>query len=606
MKKTEQWCNYLKIDNFIKDEKSNKFIEFCKKNSIKYISEIDDALLRKYENEDGIGPGRIKKIKDELNEIHRDLNTQESHKKIMNCKIGEILFISKELEDITVEEFLNFSEEKVNSLDISREVLERVYEVCATTLPIKKIIQKLNARLSKLDIDLLIERLEKNKTLEEIGMTRGISRERTRQIEIKVKNIISNIFTTYHLNVGLRIEADLKDEITLDEMNKLFGEKNKYLVSILKRNEIFSRPYYIEFLELFLFDKRERFFKVFYSLDFPDIITEGDVYEISKLFKNFKWIGNKEVDKIITKLGYEKHGEYYLLNNGYRDILELFFSKLVDSPIRIDENSVKGIIEDINSRLDYNLYSEDLKSEDEETISNLARRLEGLLSRVDGIIMTDARTYIHVSKIDYDLKEFVNIKNKLITKETKYIDSIAIFKSMEQELKNIGIMTDHMFYSLFKYHFSYTLNLNTNGNSRVLTIGQQEFNRVDELEKFIKSEGKILEKSYIQDKLGYSTISLNNAIDNSNKIISFDRSYVGLVDFIIITKEELKSFKLMIEKYDDEGYISVPEFISKMRLDKRFKRFVRKNNINKYFIASYIRYLYPEYRGGSSILSKRL
>ncbi|MEG1364792.1 MAG: hypothetical protein RSC71_04440, partial [Cetobacterium sp.] len=197
------------------------------------------------------------------------------------------------------------------------------------------------------------------------------------------------------------------------------------------------------------------------------------------------------------------------------------------------------------------------------------------------------------------------IKNKVVTKETKYIDSIALFKSMEDEFKQNGIMTDYMLYSLFKYHFSDDLNLNTNGNSRVLTIGEQEFNRVEELEKFIKNEGKILEKSYIQEKLGYSSISLNNAIDNSKQIIIFDRSCVGLVDFVIITKDEIRSLKELVERNEEEGYISIPEFISKMRLDKRFKRFVRKNRINKYFIASYIRYLLPEYRGGCNILSKR-
>ncbi|MBC2856921.1 hypothetical protein H3N56_10800 [Cetobacterium sp. 2A] len=605
MKMIKLWCNYLKINDFMKDEKFNKFIEFCKKNSINYISQIDETLLRKYSNEDGVGPGRIKKIKNDLEQIFIDLEKQKNYKRIMNSKIGDVIFIIKELKDIKFEEFLSFTKEKIESLGLSKESLERVYSTGAATLPVQEIIRKLNLKLNQGDKELLIDRLENGKTLEEIGNIRGISRERTRQIEIKVKNLIFNIFTTYNLNVALRIDMNFKDEIPLEEMEEIFGDENKYLVSLLKRNEIFSRPYYIDFLDIFLFDKRERFFKIFYSLEFLDVISEEELYLIQDSFKSFKWVGRKEIEKIITKMGYTQHGNFYLLHDGYKDILELYFNKIVEKPLRIDELSISSIIEDINISLNYHLYEDDFQSLDEETISNLARRLEGLLSRIEGIIMTDSRTYIHIDKIEYNLKKLVEIKNKVVTKETKYIDSIALFKSMEDEFKQNGIMTDYMLYSLFKYHFSDDLNLNTNGNSRVLTIGEQEFNRVEELEKFIKNEGKILEKSYIQEKLGYSSISLNNAIDNSKQIIIFDRSCVGLVDFVIITKDEIRSLKELVERNEEEGYISIPEFISKMRLDKRFKRFVRKNRINKYFIASYIRYLLPEYRGGCNILSKR-
>ncbi|MGL5412797.1 hypothetical protein [Cetobacterium sp.] len=373
----------------------------------------------------------------------------------------------------------------------------------------------------------------------------------------------------------------------------------------MKRNEIFSRPYYIEFLEIFLYDKRESFFRIFYSLDLPEIVTEIEIQKVKFEFKKFSWVKDLEVQKIIEALGYKKHGKYYLRTNGYRNILEVFFIKEVNLPIRIDENSVVNLILDINKKLDYNLYLEDIKKDSEEDLNNLARRLEGLLSRIEGIIMTDSRTYIHVSKIKYDKDKFIEIKNNILKSNPQYIDSIAIYKSLEEDLNKIGINTDYMFYSLFKYLFTDELNLNTNGNSRVLTIGKQGFNRVDELEKFIKIENKILEKNYIQDKLGYSIVSLNNAIDNSKKIISFDRSTIGLIEFINITKEEQNTLKKYIEKYDENGYISIPEFISKMRLDKKFKSFVRKNNINKYFIASYIRYLYPEYKGGCNLLTKR-
>lgn len=599
------WCKYLKIDNSLNDKKYLKFLEFCNRHEIKYISEIDDNLLRKYGNEDGVGPGRIKSIKHDLEEIYNDLRNQFNYKEIMKCKLKFLFYIPKELKDMNIEEFLRIDNEELENLKLPLYIKEKIYEVSLGMKPINEIIKRIESKFCAEDKDLLIQRLEHNKTLEEIGNIRGISRERTRQIEIKAKNIIYNLFKKYHLNFALKIQCNLKDEISLIEIEEIFGRENKYLVNFLKRNEIFSRPYYIEFLEIFLYDKRESFFRIFYSLDLPEIVTEIEIQKVKFEFKKFSWVKDLEVQKIIEALGYKKHGKYYLRTNGYRNILEVFFIKEVNLPIRIDENSVVNLILDINKKLDYNLYLEDIKKDSEEDLNNLARRLEGLLSRIEGIIMTDSRTYIHVSKIKYDKDKFIEIKNNILKSNPQYIDSIAIYKSLEEDLNKIGINTDYMFYSLFKYLFTDELNLNTNGNSRVLTIGKQGFNRVDELEKFIKIENKILEKNYIQDKLGYSIVSLNNAIDNSKKIISFDRSTIGLIEFINITKEEQNTLKKYIEKYDENGYISIPEFISKMRLDKKFKSFVRKNNINKYFIASYIRYLYPEYKGGCNLLTKR-
>lgn len=241
----------------------------------------------------------------------------------------------------------------------------------------------------------------------------------------------------------------------------------------------------------------------------------------------------------------------------------------------------------------------------DNTAIYLARRLEGLLSRIDGIIMTDSRTYIHINKIKYNVEEFLNLKNTILSFNENYIDSIAVYKNLESILNSIGIYSDHVFYSLFKYHFAQELNLSTNGNSRVLTIGEQGFNRVDELEKFIETEGKILEKSYIQEKLNYSNVSLNNAIDNSNKIISFDRSFIGLINFVQMSKNEIELFKELVVYNDNDGNISIPELISKINLNKSFKAFIKKNNINKYFIASLVRYYFPEYKGGCNLLSKK-
>lgn len=600
------WCNYLRIDRFIyPDEKKLKFLNFCQENNVIYLSEIDEELLTQYSKVPGVGPGRIADIKNDLSEIVERFSKQKTFKKIVDCRLDKIIFNIKHIEGITVGEFLNYNQKDIDSLQLTSNELERIYEICTTTLPLEETLKKIKTTLSQEDIQLLVDRLENNKTLEEIGTLRNISRERTRQIEIKLKQIIANIFKNTNLNIALKIEADFKDEISLDEMYELFGKNYRFLVSFLKRNEIFSRPFYIDFLDLFLFDRRERFFKIFYSLEFTNILTTENVKTIRSSFKSFKWITQEEIEKIITKLGYEKHGKYYVQNSGYKDILELYFVKLVSHPLRVDENTIKLIIEDINSRLDYNLYSEEIKNMNDNTAIYLARRLEGLLSRIDGIIMTDSRTYIHINKIKYNVEEFLNLKNTVLSFNENYIDSIAVYKNLESILNSIGIYSDHVFYSLFKYHFAQELNLSTNGNSRVLTIGEQGFNRVDELEKFIETEGKILEKSYIQEKLNYSNVSLNNAIDNSNKIISFDRSFIGLINFVQMSKNEIELFKELVVFNDNDGNISIPELISKINLNKSFKAFIKKNSINKYFIASLVRYHFPEYKGGCNLLSKK-
>ncbi|WP_297406624.1 sigma factor-like helix-turn-helix DNA-binding protein [uncultured Cetobacterium sp.] len=600
------WSNYLRIDRFINsDEKKLKFLNFCSDENIKYLSEINEELLIKYSSIPGVGPGRISDIKNDLIEIKERLLNQKNYQIIMDCRLDKIIFHIKNIENITVGRFLSYSKDEIDNLHLSINDLEKIYEICTTTLPLNETLKKINLTLSPEDIKLLIDRLEKNKTLEEIGSQRNISRERTRQIEIKLKQIVASIFKNTNLNVALKIQSDFKDEISLEEMIGLFGHEHLYLVSFLKKNEIFSRPFYIDFLDLFLFDRRERFFKIFYSLEFTNILTTENVKTIRTSFKSFKWVEQDEIEKIISKLGYEKHGKYYVQNSGYKDILELYFVKLVLHPLRVDENTIKIIVQDINTKLEYNLYSDELTNTSESSSIYLARRLEGLLSRIDGIIMTDSRTYIHINKIKYNVEAFIKLKDTILSFNDNYIDSIAVYKNLEKELNIIGIYSDHVFYSLFKYHFAQELNLTTNGNSRVLTIGDQEFNRVEELEKFIETEGKILEKNYIQEKLNYSNVSLNNAIDNSNEIISFDRSFIGLIDFVSITKNESELFKKLVLNNDDDGNILIPELISKINLHKGFKEFIKKNSINKYFIASLVRYHFPEYKGGCNLLSKK-
>lgn len=606
MEKYNLWSKYLRIDKFIySDEKKIKFLNFCNSKNIIYLSEINVELLSEYRKISGVGPGRIFDIQKDLLDIVTRFFKQKTFKKIMDCKISNIIFDIKNIENITIGEFLDFNNEEIKALNLSTKELERIYEICLTTLPFEETLKEISSSLSKDDIQLLTDRFENNKTLEEIGILRNISRERTRQIEIKLKQIISNIFLTTNLNVALKIESNFKDEISLAEMESLFGKKYSFLISFLKRNEVFSRPYYIDFLNLFLFDKRERFFKIFYSFEFTNILTTKNVEFMRESFKDFNWITQDEIEKIITKLGYEKHGKYYAQNNGYKDILELYFVKLVKKPLRVDENTIKDIVKDLNHRLDYNLYSEELQNSNEVSLIYLARRLEGLLSRIEGIIMTDSRTYIYIDKIKYNVEDFIKLKDKILSINPNYIDSIVVYKLLEKELINIGIYSDYVFYSLFKYHFSQELDLTTNGNSRVLTLGDQDFNRVYELEKFIETEGKILEKNYIQENLNYSNVSLNNAIDNSSKIISFDRSSIGLISFVDMTNDEVELFKNLVSNNTRDYNIVIPELMSKIKLMKPFKKFIEKNQINKYLIASLVRYYFPEYKGGCNLLTKK-
>lgn len=607
MKKQDFWYNYLKIEDFFNhNEQKQKFTDFCSENSAIYLSDITEDILEKYSFVPGIGPRRINDIKKELNKISNRIENQLNFSEILNCPLDKIIFNIKNIQNLTIGEFLTLSEEELKVKGFKRKELEKLFLTSLITLPLKETLTVVQSILSEEDLSLLIDRLQKGKTLEEIGHSRNISRERTRQIEIKLKQNISYILKSYNFNVALKIAADFKDEISSDEMYKLFGSNNSFLVNLLMKNEIFSRPFYIDFLDLFLFDKRERFFKIFYSLEFSTILTTANVNTIRTNFKSFSWITQEEIEKIITKLGYEKHGKYYAQNSGYKDILELYFVKLVKKPLRVDENSIRDIILDLNASLEYNLYVDEInKPEDNNANINLARRLEGLLSRVDGIIMTDSRTYIHISKIEYDKEAFIALKDKILSFNSSYIDSIAVYRHLEKELNSIGIFSEHVFYSLFKYHFSQELNLSTNGNSRVLTVGEQEFNRVEELEKFIASNNKVLEKSYIQEKLNYSNVSLNNAIDNSKNILSFDRSFIGLFSFVNIKKTEIEYFIDLIHQTEEEETLSIPTLISKIELNKKFKNFVKHNNINKYFIASLVRYFFPEYKGGCNILTRK-
>lgn len=220
----------------------------------------------------------------------------------------------------------------VNSVDLSDDIIflesKRFLKWCSFNLraEIETLFESLYAKNTHRTVILM--RAQKH-TLEEIGSTLGVTRERIRQIEAKVKRKFNHFQNK--IRIISKISADRNGDsiITPIEITEYCGINSEELVYLLQSCES-SNYTYDRQLEIFIVGSdsiKERVDN--YIENLPDIIKASNLSEILQIAENDADIPAEMLEKAIVD-SYRFTGEVYhrcqlSLATVYKNILEKYY-----------------------------------------------------------------------------------------------------------------------------------------------------------------------------------------------------------------------------------------------------------------------------------------
>lgn len=226
-------------------DKYNRFKEFCKKNKVRYIGEIDNILLQDFKNTKGVGEAKIENIvrvlkshaiEDKNNDffdigklyqIVKDLPLGEV------CKIFNIECSSNNvlIKDIKGKEIKDIPYLKKNDLE------KLLKELNSLKSP-KEILENFKNSSSDRTKDILVLRYYENKTLQDIANNYGLTRERVRQVISMAINNLNSLMITQNFIGAIKIYGKVKNYIDYNKFIELLGKDNKYIINILVKEEV--------------------------------------------------------------------------------------------------------------------------------------------------------------------------------------------------------------------------------------------------------------------------------------------------------------------------------------------------------------------------------
>lgn len=228
-------------------DKYNKFREFCKKNKINYIGEIDNNVLAKFKNIKGIGQGKVQDIINVLttyaveNSYENDgvFNSGRIYNFVNDlslAKLGNIFQIKNNLDNILIKDIEGKNVNEIKG--ISKHDLKRLMKKLNLLKTPKEIIENFEISLSDRTKDILFLRYYKSKTLQDIANKYDLTRERVRQIISIAINSLNSIIITEDFTASIKIYIGYTDYIDYDEFINAIGKDKIYIANILIKEEV--------------------------------------------------------------------------------------------------------------------------------------------------------------------------------------------------------------------------------------------------------------------------------------------------------------------------------------------------------------------------------
>ena len=499
-------------------------------------------------------------IKNAFRNLPEEFRDKRARPFLFACGLKKNNFFVDLPEYLTLSELPKYLAENEIAFNIN-ELKNFANELC---FDMRAYAKKIIATLFKSEREFgIIRHRAQRKTLEEVGKSFNLTRERVRQIEKKIlKRFCYRRANAKKLLYFLYVFNDKKYILTLYDMKNFLDESDAEVIWFLVAKTDFDN-------ELFNYDKEKKVF-VFHDED------AGDAFSDLELLENLPKVMDEETfTEKIEFLAYEKNFPIELiktrLSRFYNHNGDFFCRSKLTVTFKFGyvlkerfPNGYKIADETFYSR--FIRYLQEIF--DEETLP-AQRYLDTVIGRIG--VLCDRGKYIH--------PDFVHISPEVIERVRNFIDDserTAIFyKEIFESLKNIFVgtqITNHYFLQgvIKFYKLPYTLRKDYLTKANEIDMGK-------EFDNFVAERGEVSAQEIKENFISFKDFNIAFLVGRCPEIIRIGDGNLIHSTYLNLKEEDFESIKNFLRQN-----CSTP-VNSRVLLDlffERFAEFMKRNEIH--------------------------
>lgn len=450
-------------------------------------------------------------------------------------------------------------------------------------------------------IQILNARVNKNKTLQEIGDEFGVTRERIRQIEKKIRDrfrdsasqnfFIESLELTY-FDISINAVAIEKLEKKSQQILKYINQEDKYNeeLGIFGNLEVLDSKLIISSIQEYIennpgktLGEAEDFLNeclhkqnIFLDDDSLTIVLDKILKNSNKIILNEGFLYSKFTKKQMLMIVLQK----YLKTHKYFEIS-------LDNLKKLNEISQKIYFSDIYEA------SEDNYRPFESTLLRLSDDEE--------LIRIDRKKYKIYYPDNYSINLLNNIKLFLEEKlkSAPEVSYKSVADNFEEELKNNDI-TDFEIYYVLRNNFNDDFDFGRQNTMSIRLKNSIRQNTEEVLLEVVKKNGGTLSVAEAQDLLGWDDYTVRQTISNSLEMFVVDSK----ID--CISNQDVKTISKIIKSEIDttQNVLIIADEIKKLKKSKKYGNIINQQKLNIPVVLSYYLRNTGKYQGNNFILIK--
>lgn len=584
-----------KIDEYFQENRYKQFLAFTQEQGLEDLRGLKKKHLYQFNGLRGIGKKKVQDVKDLIEELDQKLNNPELFvfrvgplgNFFKSFTVNECLELLRNKERVSVDRKLTDLEgldiNTVSNIEDSQILFNLSLQLRDYETPAKIIAETAQA-LSKRQLFVLVKRIRDEWTLEEVGKSVKVTRERVRQILEKVLKVTEKRLNKNKLKEIIFILLEEKEYYTKDDLAAVLGDQMSFFDMICQNDRIF---YYEENYKLYFVskDKRDNFIAFIEKQidDLPNIVMKDDLYAL--IANPYMENGDISPVDILEKNHYKDYGACYSRYTlRTKDVAELMFKHDFKGPIRMEEESFKDI---------QDLAREKYKFE----LSDSFRSFLGRVNDSDLTILVDRQTFQLLDTNQYDKELLVACRDymKNIFESRAEMNISEIYKAFHSELEQTIISTDEHLYSILKHYYGEDFIF---GKGNTLNIYRSEEDKITEgerLRRFILNQEKATTtKNVIMETLKWTKTKVEAFTSQNEEIFSWGtNTYRVAGDWL--EHQYISELTALTYQLLEKGYTTMMEIYEETLFNDTLSIFRDKEGIDHYDkLSSIVKYVMPK------------
>ena len=453
----------------------------------------------------------------------------------------------------------------------------------------------------------LLKRYVERETLEKIAKSLDVTRERVRQIMVKIdRDFVHKIKDAKFLElIKDTRNGNFIDSKTLKSFLGDYADQYMHYFTHQK----FKNFYYLKDLDIFVFNNEKEIRKKFEELQkkLPSLFNLDDYREffidffINMGISNYpEYLSENDlINSSLKKLGYKKYGLYFSIGKlTLYEAVDILFNDFINVPIKYTEENLTHMKSILKTKLGY-------------TNDNPLRGFERVIRENENIILVGKRTYLNKNKIIYDPKaleiayRYLEEKKEQGKKAVKILD---VFTVNEDTYKKYGIENEYVLYSLMKETYSEEFLI---GKGNTLKIffeeDEREKNYASELKKYLQKNNCAVQQKKIEKDLKWDIYTIPSILVHNRCFIKIDNGCIRFSDkYSFNENEKILIDPLLQAELEEHEFISTHKLFEKMNFSNELIKILEENEIDSVrVLARFLKNTYSGLKGRSKVLFEK-